>query len=103
MKEDIEVGTLVISKCGRDRQRRYLVWDIVDNHFVLLVDGDNRRIQKPKRKNRKHIHLTKKKAEDICRKLSNNEKVCNAEIRRAIEELEEQTGEDLLNLCGKGG
>lgn len=52
---EIQIGQLVKSKAGRDRGRCFLVLDILDENFVLLVDGDLRKIDSPKRKKVKHV------------------------------------------------
>lgn len=52
---EIQIGQLVKSKAGRDRGRFFLVLDILDENFVLLVDGDLRKIDSPKRKKVKHV------------------------------------------------
>lgn len=52
-------GDIVISRAGRDKGRALIVLDRLDENFVLLVDGDLRRIEKPKKK--KIIHLQKTK------------------------------------------
>lgn len=84
MTRDLEVGSLVISKCGRDQGRNYIVWEIVDGTFVYLVDGDTRRLQNPKRKNIKHLHVTKKVAEELRNKIKLGEKLSNMDIRKMI-------------------
>jgi len=48
-------GQLVISKAGRDHNRHFIVLQIVDEQFVLLVDGDLRKIENPKLKKTKHL------------------------------------------------
>lgn len=48
------IGQLVKSKCGRDKDRIFIIKDIIKD-YVLLVDGDLRKIEKPKLKKNKHI------------------------------------------------
>jgi len=50
----IIVGTVVLSKCGNDKGRIYLV---VCEHesFLSLCDGDKRSLEAPKKKRRKHV------------------------------------------------
>ncbi|KKM12756.1 hypothetical protein SY88_01920 [Clostridiales bacterium PH28_bin88] len=82
-----EVGQLVCSKAGRDKDRPYLVVKTIDDFFVYVVDGDIRRLDRPKRKNVKHLHVTKKVAPEIASRLNAGEAVTNAEIRQAISRL----------------
>ena len=46
--KDIVVGQLVKSKSGRDMMRLFLVYEVVDDEHVLLVDGKVRKLEKPK-------------------------------------------------------
>lgn len=51
----ISVGTVVMSKAGRDAKRAFVVVQVVDEEYVLLCDGDLRKLDKPKKKKLKHI------------------------------------------------
>lgn len=53
--ENVQVGQLVSSKAGRDKERFYLIWKLLDDAFVEVVDGDLRGSQNPKKKNIKHL------------------------------------------------
>lgn len=53
--KDIVVGQLVKSKSGRDMMRLFLVYEVVDDEHVLLVDGKVRKLEKPKLKKIKHL------------------------------------------------
>ena len=50
----INTGDIVISIMGHDRGEYYLVLDC-DNDFVYLADGRLKTVNKPKKKNKKHI------------------------------------------------
>lgn len=52
-----ERGTVVCSGAGRDKGK-YMVVLSVDEDFVLLSDGKERPLERPKRKNIKHIFPT---------------------------------------------
>lgn len=58
MDNKICVGTVVLSKCGRDKGRHFIVCGHPEDEYVLLADGDVRKTGKPKRKKLKHIKLT---------------------------------------------
>jgi len=74
-------------KAGRDRGKFYLVIKVTNNSYVLAVDGTVRRLENPKKKNIKHLILHNKIAEEIADKLKSDERISNAEIRRAIDGL----------------
>jgi hypothetical protein len=62
---DDKQGRVVISKSGRDKGRMFVVVQVVNDRFVMLVDGDLRKIENPKLKNLNHIQFTGMKAEDV--------------------------------------
>lgn len=64
MKE-FERGSIVISKAGRDKGRKLVVVEIVDDEYVLVADGDLRKLGSPKRKKRMHLALTNMRADEI--------------------------------------
>ncbi len=49
-------GRLVVSTAGHDKGIVFCVLD-EDKQYLLLADGRKRKVQKPKRKNIKHIEL----------------------------------------------
>lgn len=55
--DNFKIGRVVISKHGRDKGR-YMAIILIDNKRVLVVDGKERKIEKPKPKNTKHLQLT---------------------------------------------
>ena len=52
------VGCLAYSMCGRDRKRLFCVVGVCDEDFVLLANGDLRKLDRPKRKRLKHLQFT---------------------------------------------
>lgn len=59
---DIEKGSLVYSRAGRDKGTLFVVI-ATEGDWVFLADGDTRRADKPKKKKLKHINKTNKVAE----------------------------------------
>ena len=60
---------------------------IVDDKFVLIADGDLRRIEKPKMKKIRHLAKINQVSESLKDKLSGDGKINNATVRREIEKL----------------
>lgn len=89
MEEKIKIGDIVLSKAGRDKGGLFVVVALEDI-FAFVADGDLRKIDSPKKKKLKHIKRTGAESEYIKDKLSDNLKVTNAELRRAIFEFEEE-------------
>lgn len=52
-------GMLAISKAGHDRRNVYVIIE-EDDEYVYLADGKNRTVDRPKKKNKKHIQIIKK-------------------------------------------
>ncbi len=53
----ISVGTVVMSKSGHDANRFFAVIK-VENDFAFICDGKLRTLDKPKKKNLKHLQKT---------------------------------------------
>jgi large subunit ribosomal protein L14e len=84
----ISLGQVVVSRAGRDAGRRFVVVKVVDDFFVEIADGDLRKIEKPKRKKVKHLNITDERAFGIEEILKSGAKITNAEIRKALADLD---------------
>lgn len=58
-------GQLVKSIAGHDKGTYFLIYQIIDDNYVTIVDGKNRKLQKPKLKKVKHLSKTNKKSDII--------------------------------------
>jgi ribosomal protein L14E/L6E/L27E len=83
------LGNVVYSKNGRDKGRMFVVIKIVNDRFVLLADGDLRKVEKPNLKNIKHLQFTKMKASDVLDYLKNEKIPGNHVIRNNLKRLQE--------------
>ena len=54
MHNDI-IGSIVTSKAGRDKGRTFVVTATEGEEFVMLADGETRRVSRPKKKKLKHL------------------------------------------------
>ena len=78
-------GLFAISKAGHDKGNIYVIVR-EDNEYVYVADGVSKTLEKPKKKNKKHIQIIKKKAIEIitdeqqvkAQKLADNEQVKRA-------------------------
>jgi len=84
---NVTLGQVVYSRAGRDSGRMFLVSALVDESYVLIVDGDLRRIEKPKKKKIKHLKSTGYILEPLKEKFESGLKVNNSEIRKALEDV----------------
>ncbi len=55
---DIVVGSVVTAKAGRDKGSLFAVLKIDDKGFAYIADGKSRKIEKPKKKNLRHLQPT---------------------------------------------
>jgi len=81
----IEIGRIVFSKSGRDAGKCFMIFDIIDEDYVYLVDGALRKLGKPKKKKVKHIELKPVRLELIREKILSGKKVFDSEVRSALE------------------
>lgn len=81
---------LAVSRSGHDKDSLYVIVKEEAN-LVYLADGKGKPIEKPKRKNRKHIQIIKNLPKDIT-EVFTQENFRNEEIKRAIKLYQKQTG-----------
>lgn len=48
-------GQVVKSKNGRDSQKIFAILEILDEDYLLIVNGKNRKLERPKKKKVKHL------------------------------------------------
>ena len=89
MKEDIGIGSVVLSTQGRDKGM-YFVVTKVDKGVVFLVDGGMRKLNAPKRKNVKHVSNSGSVLQSIAQKLTDNKKVFDSEVKSALRQFNQQ-------------
>ena len=80
---EVDKSSLVVSKAGRDQGQLFYVID-TDEQYVYLADGKSRKLEKPKRKKRKHVEQVPRTESRIAEKIRNGEKVLNSELRKEL-------------------
>ena len=86
----IEIGSIVISKAGRDRGRLFLVVAEVDDDFVMVANGDLRKMDRQKKKRRKHLKPTGTVVPAIRQRLADGLPIEDHELRTWLSEEEEK-------------
>ncbi len=84
----IKIGQYVRSKAGRDKNHVFIVIGIIDHEYVLLTDGDLRRIEKPKKKKIKHLFEINQLSDVVSEKVNDDKKLTNLMVRKEIEKLD---------------
>ena len=80
---DIIISDVVVSTAGRDRGKLYYVVG-TDPDYLLLANGKDRTLDKPKRKKRKHVKKVLRPETRVAGKVSAGDKVLNSELRRDL-------------------
>ena len=80
---DFHISDLVISKAGRDEGKYFYVIGI-DGEYLLLANGNDRPLDRPKRKKRKHVQQVLRPETRVAEKLRLGDKVLNGELRRDL-------------------
>jgi ribosomal protein L14E/L6E/L27E len=94
MANTFALGSVVISKAGRDSGKYFVVVGIGDENHIYLADGSLRRLARPKKKKIKHVAQTPHTLKSIGNKLTEGKKVFDAEIRSALKNTVE-TGREV--------
>lgn len=82
--EDINIGQVVRSTKGRDKGRYFIVIGKLDDNHLLIVDGDIRKIEKPKKKKVKHLMKLDIISTETIERLNSNKEITNAFIRKEL-------------------
>lgn len=82
-----QIGQLVRIEKGRERGQFAVIIETVDDHFVLLADGDKRKYDRPKKKNIKHIELLESISPEVRSSLLETKRVSNGKLRFAVAKI----------------
>ncbi len=89
------IADLVVSLSGRDKNRIFMVTEVLDQSYVLIADGMLRKLENPKKKKVKHLEKSPLTFnERLLQKISEGKKITNAELRKAIRALTDAESEE---------
>ena len=80
---DIIISDVVVSTAGRDQGKLFYVIG-TDPVYLVLANGKDRTLDKPKRKKRKHVRKVLRPETRVAAKISAGDKVLNSELRRDL-------------------
>ena len=87
---DINISDVVVSTAGRDEGEWFYVSG-EDQDCLMLANGKDRPLDKPKRKKRKHVEKVLRSETRVAEKLRHGDKVRNSELRRDLAFLARET------------
>ncbi|MDP2871951.1 MAG: KOW domain-containing RNA-binding protein [Bacillota bacterium] len=87
---EIRPWQLVASSAGRDSGQRYLVLTLCGDGFALVVDGQRRRVDRPKRKNLRHLRPLAAAAADLAERTAAGQAVSDEQVRASLDALSAQ-------------
>ena len=77
----IQKGSVVIAKAGRDKGRPFVVVELPDSRTVLTADGKRRPLERPKKRNIIHLQATAAKIDRI---------TTNRQLRKDLREFSKE-------------
>jgi len=97
------VGRLVVSKAGRDKGKPFVIIKVLNDRFVVLADGELRKVDNPKIKNIKHLQMINRGLPEISEILRRGEVLENHRLRKLVRNLWSEYQEERRVLCDEGG
>ena len=86
---EINISDVVQSTAGRDQGQWFYVIE-ADPIYLMLANGKDRTLEKPKRKKRKHVTKVLRSETRVAGKIRSGDKVLNSELRRDLAFLASQ-------------
>ena len=83
LPDNIHISDVVVSTAGHDQGKLFYVID-EDANYLVLANGKDRTLEKPKRKKRKHTRKVLRSETRVAAKLLSGDKVLNSELRRDL-------------------
>lgn len=78
-------GAIARSLAGRDQGSCYVVLRQVDERLVAVSNGSQRPIDRPKRKNRRHLEVLGWADATLALRLERGDKVTDSDVAKALE------------------
>lgn len=85
MEDNGQLGRVVYSKAGRDKDKFFIIIGVLDEQYVYIADGNLRSVEKPKKKKIRHLVFTNTTADEVKNLLISGEKVSNLMIRKILQ------------------
>ena len=79
----ISISDVVLSTTGRDQGKLFYVIGM-EGELLLLANGKDRTLDRPKRKKQKHVQKVLRSETRVAVKLINGDKLLNSELRKEL-------------------
>ena len=86
---EISKSDLVLSLKGHDQGMLFFVLD-TDGVYVSLVNGKERKVEKPKRKKLKHVRKVPRPDSMLTEKILSGQQILNSELRRELAKVSQE-------------
>ena len=83
----MEVGRVVFSRSGRDQGHYFVVVDVIDEDYVAIANGCQRKVDNPKKKKIKHLVAKPELLEEISKKISEKKRIFDSEVRNKLDAI----------------
>ena len=84
----MEVGRVVFSKAGRDQGHYFVVVDVIDEDYVAIANGCQRKVDNPKKKKKiKHLVAKPEIIEEIREKIFAKKRIFDSEVRNKLDAI----------------
>ncbi len=80
---EIQKSDIILSTAGRDQGKLFYVIG-TEGAYVLIANGKERKLERPKRKKLKHVRRVTRTNSRVAEKIANGDKVLNSELRRDL-------------------
>jgi len=84
--EEFKTADVVISTAGKDMGKLFYVLE-TDGVYLLLVNGKDRSLEKPKKKKGRHVQKVLRSETRVAEKLRAGDKVLDSELRRDLAKI----------------
>ena len=91
---DFNISDVVKATAGRDQDKLFYVI-AQEDAYLILANGKDRPLDRPKRKKRKHVQKVLRPETRVARKLMQGDKVLNGELRRDLAFLAKDASDNL--------
>ena len=83
----MEVGRVVFSRAGRDQGHYFVVVDVIDDDYVAIANGCQRKVDNPKKKKIKHLAAKPELFEEIRKKIFSGSRIFDSEVRNKLDAI----------------